>query len=64
MGYDLATFAFQVIANTLYDPTGVARPFTLPPKGGTQDDPFDRFLLAAMQRAAPAELTVSGSVLM
>jgi hypothetical protein len=55
---DLAVFAFEAVASELFAPDGTPKPFILPAKGNTQDDPFDRALLEVMRRASAGQIVL------
>lgn len=57
LGTDLPASAFSAIAHTLFAADSGPRSFTLPPKGQTQDDPFDVYIHNAITARVPPGIT-------
>lgn len=56
--HDLAAEVFTAVVTTFYDESGAPRPFHLLPKADVQDDPFDRYVIGALQDRLPSGMKV------
>jgi hypothetical protein len=57
MASDLSVEVFKVLRNAFFDEHGKALEFALPPKRNTQDDPFDRHVIALLEARLPDDIS-------